>query len=314
MKKFIITIDTEGDNLWDWKPGSPITTENASYLQRFQDLAEKYGFKPVWLANYEMLQNERFIDFINKIESNKCGELGMHLHAWNTPPLYDLPVESNGAPYLIEYPEDYIEYKVKTMTELIKEKTGVLPVSHRAGRWAMNETYFRVLNKYGYRVDCSVTPHIDWSNSCGQTLNSKGSDYSFSPDTPHYVCGVLEIPVSVLPAHKVFLPDEKSPRRILGSVYHAIKGQNLWLRPNGKNLSQMLWLLKRYEAIDADYIMFMLHSSEMMPGGSPTFQNKDSIEQMYSDCEELFKTAHHTFEGITLRDYAPIAGGKCEQN
>ena len=76
----------------------------------------------------------------------------------------------------------------------------------------------------------------------------------------------------------------------------------------------MLWLLKRYEAIDADYIMFMLHSSEMMPGGSPTFQNKDSIEQMYSDCEEIFKTAHHTFEGITLRDYAPIAGGKCEQN
>ena len=38
-KKFIITIDTEGDNQWD--PHADCTTENARYLPRFQELAEK---------------------------------------------------------------------------------------------------------------------------------------------------------------------------------------------------------------------------------------------------------------------------------
>lgn len=54
MKHFIITVDTEGDNLWEYKKGTPIGTENAKYLPRFQSLCEKYGFKPVYLTNYEV--------------------------------------------------------------------------------------------------------------------------------------------------------------------------------------------------------------------------------------------------------------------
>lgn len=41
MKHFIITVDTEGDNLWEYKKGTPIGTENAKYLPRFQSLCEK---------------------------------------------------------------------------------------------------------------------------------------------------------------------------------------------------------------------------------------------------------------------------------
>lgn len=45
-KYFIITIDTEGDNLWEWKEGTPIGTENVKYLSRFQELCSQYRFKP----------------------------------------------------------------------------------------------------------------------------------------------------------------------------------------------------------------------------------------------------------------------------
>ena len=33
MKKFLITIDTEGDNLWQWKDGDPIGTDNTKYTK-----------------------------------------------------------------------------------------------------------------------------------------------------------------------------------------------------------------------------------------------------------------------------------------
>ena len=136
MKHFIITIDTEGDNLWKWKPGQEVTTKNVQYLKRFQELCAQYGFKPVWLSNWEMISDPLFVEFINRnVEAGNC-ELGMHLHAWNNPPFYELPRdERSGAPYLIEYPREIMEAKIAAITEKMKEQFGYVPVSHRAGRW-----------------------------------------------------------------------------------------------------------------------------------------------------------------------------------
>ena len=85
---FIITIDTEGDNLWS-KPKN-ITTENAKFLPRFQKLCESYGYKTTYLVNYEMACSNIFKDFGLEVLSKNSGEIGMHLHAWNSPPIIDL--------------------------------------------------------------------------------------------------------------------------------------------------------------------------------------------------------------------------------
>ena len=60
-KYFIITVDTEGDDLWSYKLGDFISTKNADFIQPFQALCEKYGFKPVYLTNYEMANNNSFV-------------------------------------------------------------------------------------------------------------------------------------------------------------------------------------------------------------------------------------------------------------
>lgn len=104
--------------------------------------------------------------------------MGMHCHAWNTPPITKLPKwEKSGLPYLIEYPTEIIEAKIASMTKLIREKFGFGPVSHRAGRWAINDDYFKLLHRYGYKVDCSYTSRISWQENAGQTPNFGGSDY-----------------------------------------------------------------------------------------------------------------------------------------
>ncbi len=306
MKKFIITIDTEGDNLWKWKLGDAITTENVKYLPRFQNLCNDFGFKPVWLTNYEIIRDLRYLELIAKIEQEKNGELGMHLHAWNTPPAYELDIVQNGAPYLIEYPIEVMEEKIAVMTDAIKS-IGITPISHRAGRWAMNEKYFELLAKYGYCVDCSVTPHINWVNSKGATKNAKGVDYSDFSENPYWINTdsgkILEMPVSIRKTHKFMLDNTLSAREILRGAYRAIKGNVVWLRPNGKNLNSMIKLAEMIAKSQSDYIMFMLHSSELMPGGSPTFKTENDIENLYIILKDLFKYCSKYFEGMTLRDY-----------
>ena len=309
MKKFLITIDTEGDNLWEWKNGEKIYTENTLYLKRFQKLCNKYGFKPVWLTNYEMLMDERYVSFIKEVIGNKQGELGMHLHAWNTPPYFELPQDQLGAPYLIEYPYKIMEEKMQTMTDLIVKITGEMPCSHRAGRWTTNQQYFNLLTKFGYQIDCSVTPGINWNTSVGQTKNSVGSNYKKNPSSPYWITDstssdkVLEVPVTTRKVHHFFKPKEKTMKKYLGSFYRMIKGEVLWLRPNGNNLDKMLYLIDISKKDKNDYVMFMLHSSELMPGGSPTFTTKEQIDKLYHDIECVFKESSNYYEGVTLKEY-----------
>ncbi len=309
-KYFIITIDTEGDNLWQWKKGDEITTENTLFLSRFQSLCDKYAFKPVWLTNWEMINDPRYVEFITKVEEEKRGELGMHLHAWNTPPFFELEhTETSEAPYLIEYPQAVMEEKIKTLTEEIEKKTGIRPTSHRAGRWAMNKTYFSLLEKYGYTVDTSVTPHMNWEGKRGESPSSKGSNYSSSPEESYFINEkrtILEVPVTIIKSHKLFSSRYKSLKGRVGNIYHSILGDTLWLRSDGSNLSRMMYIVDKAEKEERDYIAFMLHSSEFMPGGSPTFKTSESIEKLYSDLEVLFKRISRNFEGITLRDYRAL--------
>lgn len=321
-KYFLISIDTEGDNLWEWKLGDSVQNENAKFLGKFQTLCEKYGFKPTFLVNYEIMESQSFVDeFKPKVHANKC-EIGLHLHAWNSPPLFELEnvVNEKAAPYLIEYPVDVMEKKIAYLISELNRKFDIKVRSHRAGRWAMNDQYFRLLAKYGIEYDCSITPHIDWSGNVGATRESKGSDYTKCSEQPYLVnylekTSVLEIPVTIRESHSMFKPSELSAKSILRSIYKAVRGQYLWLRPNGINLEEMKWVLDTvYRDKNTDYVMFMLHSSELMAGGSPSFKTQAAIDKLYEDIEQLFMYASEKYYGMTISDYGDRIKRKYKEN
>jgi hypothetical protein len=51
------------------------------------------------------------------------------------------------------------------------------------------------------------------------------------------------------------------------------------------------------------YAEFILHSSELMPGGSPTFRDEASIENLFADLEQLFEHTRGRFHGATLAEF-----------
>src|SRR5438477_9805054 len=117
---FLTTIDTEGDNIWD----SPrdIKTRNALFLPRFQELCERYNVRPTYLVNYEMVTSAAFVDFGRDVLKRDVAEIGMHLHAWNTPPLEPLTEDDfKHKPYLIEFSDAHLRAKIKFMTDAIEQ-------------------------------------------------------------------------------------------------------------------------------------------------------------------------------------------------
>lgn len=297
-KYIIITVDTEGDDLWHYRDGGIITTNNASYIPRFQSLCEEFGFKPVYLTNYEMITSSDFVNYIRPKAIQQLCEVGIHIHAWNNPPGYQLDKKYNGNPYLIEYPREIMREKFKITYDLITEQIGVKPVSHRAGRWTMNKDYFRLLEDFNIAIDCSITPGISWATNPGATI-SGGSDYSNEIHYPFFVGKVLEVPVTIKKEHRFFGNSLRSKARNL------IKGETLWFRPANQSFEEMFHLLKEIEHnSDSDYIQMMIHSSELMPGGSPYFVSQEAIEGLYCTLVKLFSAfKKFNYTGITLKDY-----------
>jgi hypothetical protein len=320
---FLITVDTEGDDLWS-RP-RVITTRNTHALPRFQALCESYGLRPTYLVNYEMATSPVFQEFGRDVLRRRAGEIGMHLHAWNTPPLVPLTQDDLAfQPYLIEYPAPIIRQKISVLTSLLEETFGVKMISHRAGRWGFNEVYAQSLAAHGYRVDCSVTPLVSWRQHLGDPRGTGGSDYSRYPSEPYFVdlddvsrpgdSSLLEIPMTIVPSR---WPAMLRPRTCLDSLPLARRAMNrffppvYWLRPDRRNGHSLVRIVRRAARQRKRCVEFMLHSSDLIAGGSPFFPRVVDVERLYRTLSALFAEVRQTCVGATLCEhYEQIAADR----
>ena len=312
--KFIITVDVEGDNLWE-NPAQ-VTTRNAQCLPRFHSLCTSYGFPPTYLVNYEMANDDFFQEFGKQVIQKREGEIGMHLHAWNTPPLSKNQEHPTDQIYITELDDESIWNKMQFMTSHLRDIFQIKPVAHRAGRWGLDERVARTLDKLGYTADCSVTPGVSWYHHTGDPNGNGGPDfYSFNIH-PYFLdldnikrsgkSSVLEVPVTIRPVY---------PRTIMDS-FHAISKWQLadrgvkrflrpcrWLKPNGRNLAESFEVVDWALTANLPVLQLAIHSSELL-AGNPFFKEKEDVERLYRDLQSLFAyICSRQITGSTLKDY-----------
>jgi hypothetical protein len=316
LPAFLVTVDTECDNAW--ARSRAVTTRNANYLARFQRLCEHHGLRPTYLANWEMASCPVFEEFGRDTLARGAGEIGMHLHAWNSPPVVPLTEDDyHHHPYLIEYPEEQLREKVKVMTVTLEDTFGVKMVSHRAGRYSFDAAYARALIEHGYRVDCSVTPNVSWKTYKGDPRSNGGTDYSRFPETAYFLDPVdisrsgdsplLEVPVTITAPY--LSKAERIVRMVLetnrfgAKVARRFFPRCAWLYPKGHNHRTLRAVVQSVLRAGRDHAEFTIHSSQLMPGGSPHFPTEDAIENLYDTLQELFALASKSFDGLTLGEY-----------
>jgi hypothetical protein len=308
----LVTIDTEGDNLW--QQPEQASTRNTAFLPRFQRLCEDYGLRPTWLVNHEMACDRSFMRFGRELLRRGSAEIGMHLHAWDSPPLQPLTdAEHRHQPYLVDYTEEVMAAKVAHLSELLRDRFEGEIVSHRAGRWAMDARYARLLLQHGFRVDCSVTPGVDWSTSPGAPAGRGGSDYRRFAPHPYWMnvdaidqagpSGLLEVPVSIRPsviqAQVPWAYRWRGVRRLAWRLAPPLH----WMYPNSRNRRSLHRLVR--QAIEERWpcLQMVLHSSDLMPGGSPWIRDAQALERLYDDLRSTLRAAMLHVEGMTLNEF-----------
>jgi hypothetical protein len=312
---FLITVDTECDDAWTG--GRQVSTRNAEFLPRFQKLCESYHLKPTYLATFEMAASPVFQEFGRDVLTRQTGEIGMHLHPWNSQPLVPLTADDGlYHPYLIEYPASVMRDKINFLTDVLEDTFDTKMTSHRAGRWGFNEVYAQLLVERGYLADCSVTPFVSWADHAGDPQQSGGPDYSSFPTLPYFVdladisrpgkSSLLEIPVTAMQTQPllVHLIEQRLGKRALPCrALNRLFPRLCWLAPTGNNIRQMLSVVKKCASEKRPCVEFALHSSNLMAGGSPFFWRSRDVEALYEDLNRLFSQASKNFRGETVTEF-----------
>jgi hypothetical protein len=312
--KLIITIDTEEDDAWSGR--GPITTENVRFLPRFQSLCEQHGFRPSWLATEPVLADPRFVEALGAAVATGRAEIGAHLHPWACAPYAD---GRGPAPSVQSYPHEIpvteFRAKMERITGLIRACFGVTAGSYRAGRWGFAAPQVPVLLELGIRVDCSVTPHLEWRRYPGMPGGAGGPDFRGAPRLPYLVDAsdvrrpgdteLLELPMTVLCPRGPFAGKPAMWDRIdalagtmTGRVLRRLHWTPRLFRPwPGTRLGDLLNMRDTACELGLPYLMLMFHSSELMPGGSPYFPDEPAVERLYALLAALFPAL--TRDGIT---------------
>lgn len=304
--KFVVTIDTEADN--QWKQGV-LSLENIKHLPRFQALCEKYSVRPTYLLSYEVV-NSSLIGDLKSWQDKNLAEIGAHLHPWTTPP-YKESDYSKIHTYPHELGDDQLFDKLTNLTNIITEKFGKSPISFRAGRWGFDKKVARYLKLLGYKIDCSVTPKVDWRSTFGDPKKNGGPDFRFDSIYPHEIEGVMEVPMTILFTGIIKKENSKLgqvfldlPDGLLKKILNKLFFRQRWLRIfDSSSIKDWKLIYKSAVKNDLPVLEFMIHSSELMVGGSPYSKTKAQLENIYRQIENLFRyLKYREVEGCFLKD------------
>jgi hypothetical protein len=283
LRYFAITIDVEPDCTPSWHYSNPLTFEGIQIgiKERLQPLFNRYKVLPTYLINNVVMEDEKNVDTFLHLEGEF--ELGTHLHPEFIEPdkvycKYDgIKAEANQCflPPAIELA------KMENITNRFIKCFGRRPLSFRAGRFSAGTNTISSLQKLGYKIDTSITPHINWADLSRQMP----VDYTYAPEQPFFIGGdeklkpaaesrILEIPVSI------------RKKRV-----KLFRTQNIWLRPfhclNGEIKKTAEYLLRKYKSNKVVVLNMMFHNIELVPGKSPYTQTQEQCSQFLELVEEF---------------------------
>jgi len=302
--KFIITIDTEGDNQWDH--GRDLTVENIKYVSRFQDLCQRFGINPTYLVTSEVCNDSYARKLFSGYIEKESAEIGAHLHSWTTQPFLDQDGyrenDSNHA-FASELPYDLLVKKLSVLTGQIESAFGRKPTSFRSGRYGFNNDVAKALVENGYLADSSVTPFVSWSSHKGLPSGNGGPDFiDYGPAPYHYSFSkgsLTEVPVTIMPTMWPLTVSKRFPvyyfrnvdnnivLRVLRKLFYG--NQPVWMRPvPGTTPGMLETLLDQAIKKRLPFITMMFHSSELMPGCSNYRPDEASVDELYKLLESLF--------------------------
>jgi len=290
--KMLVTIDVEEEGLFNnqYNAGNA-PVENVTKLSLLDSMFCRLKIHPTLLVSYQVVRRKRHHDFLMGIKNKWDGEIGAHLHHWNTPPIQQLPYAHPIPSKLI--PQNLLKAKLESLLDALAVM-GVETRSFRMGRFSMGEKMFSLLEQTDIQVDSSIVP---------TRKEYGGPEYLAAPLDPYFPdpqnlasrgnSSLLEVPVTILPIIPGLnvLFDKMSNAYPISSNAVAWVSQyisSLSVQPMAVGLNRMKTAVKLHRLRGGKTVVIYFHSSELMPGCSPQHPTQKHVEKFLTKIEKFF--------------------------
>lgn len=290
--ELLIVVDTEEE--FDWSaPFSrdSVATRSIPAQARAHEIYNRFGIVPTYVIDYPVAADANAVRFLRGLASAGKAEIGAHLHPWVTPPHAEEVTTRNS--YHCNLPPALERAKLEALTQAIEQGFGTRPTIFKAGRYGFGPNTQRVLVDLGYRVDCSLVPHTDFSGD-------GGPDFRGCPDVPHWLdegAGLLEIPLSTgyfgavagLGARADWLFDSPGAgaMRIPGLLSRAGLVTRSRLTPEGTPAGEQCRLIEAMAARGHRLFSLTYHSPSLEPGHTPYVRSEADLDRFLARIETV---------------------------
>lgn len=292
----VVSIDTEEDQWIPVREG--ISATNLRELPRVARLFERLHVRPTYFVTYQAARAADASAVVD-VTADGGGEIGAHLHPWNTPPSDESFARHNWM--LNNLPGPLQQSKLVELTNTLTERFGQRPTAFRAGRFGLGTATIGALAQCGYTVDSSVTPFWTW------TSTDHGPDYRGAPVNVYRVsaddvrCANPDSPVLEVPLSSGFTGirmarwnglarwlETRSARTIHAAGLAARIGRvkRTILSPETDTVDDMLELSRRLLEGGAHHLHLFFHSSSLRAGLTPFTRTAEDVARLYTRVEE----------------------------
>jgi len=304
--KLVVTIDVEEEGLFQGKydPFHAATT-NVSSLELLDEVFLKWNIRPTLLITYHVAKQARLREFLMGLAERWGGEIGAHLHHWNTPPIRPLPFPE---PVPSEcMPTQLLREKLDCLLEAF-EPMHIVPRSFRMGRFSFGPKMCAILQDSPIVVDSSVAP---------LRIQYGGPDHLTAPIDPYTPnpldvtspghSRLLEVPITIVPIRPHVGRLLENLRRIwprtdaavgwIASRLCSLPVQPAWTGSARLKIASALHLWRAGQVLT-----LFFHSSELSPAHNPLHPTQRHVQSFIKKLDDFFqwlnKRAH--VECVTL--------------
>lgn len=288
----VLSVDTEEDN---WVPARKgVSVSNVvDAIPDFADRLAGLGIRPSYFTSYQVAKDRAAAAALREALARAGGEIGAHVHPWNTPPYCGVEDEIT---MLCSYPATAQRDKIESVLEEIRHSFGAVPTAFRAGRFGIGRVALRALTETGIRVDSSVTPLLNWRHAEGPSfLDAENRVYRVGDDQnvchPSVSSDLLELPITVgytrlsPPSWNALARqmDSKAARRLrLPAVARRLVGlEKVILSPEAESSADMIRLGRHLIRHGVPFLHMFLHSSSLVPGLTPFTRTAGEVERVH---------------------------------
>ncbi len=281
--KIICIIDAEEE--FDWN--APFSASNNSVTtvtaqSAAQAIYRRFNLVPTYAVDYPVASQESgYRPLRQLVEAGHC-EIGAQLHPWVTPPFDEIVGEENS--FACNLPYELQHKKMQMLTETIRRNFNVSPKLFRTGRYGAGPDTLRLLQAFGYEIDCSVLP--------GPAITKSSPDYSTAPSRPYWLDSarsILEIPVTAgmvgpmrnfrATANRSFT-SSLSKRAKLPAILARMGVLNrIRISPEGHSLAEAKILTRTLMRAGQRVFAISYHSPSLVPGKTPYTRTPRDVER-----------------------------------